>query len=73
MAATAPAERAALRPDRSRRGRYATRLPVRRFGTVTVYIPAGKPQSVAIFVSGDGGWELGVIGMAHALATWAPW
>jgi type IV secretory pathway VirJ component len=38
-----------------------------RFGIVHVYLPAGKPQSVAIFVSGDGGWELGVINMARAL------
>jgi type IV secretory pathway VirJ component len=34
---------------------------------VSVYIPAGKPQSVAVFLSGDGGWELGVINMARAL------
>jgi type IV secretory pathway VirJ component len=47
---------------------YSTRLPAGRFGTVTVYIPDGKPQSVAVFVSGDGGWELGVVNMAHALA-----
>jgi len=47
---------------------YSTRLPAGRFGTVTVYIPDGKPQGVAIFVSGDGGWELGVVSMAHALA-----
>jgi type IV secretory pathway VirJ component len=46
---------------------YATHLPAGRFGTVTVYIPEGKPNSVAIFLSGDGGWELGVINMAHAL------
>ncbi|MBV8876931.1 MAG: virulence factor family protein [Gammaproteobacteria bacterium] len=38
-----------------------------RFGIVHVYVPAGTPQSVAIFVSGDGGWELGVVNMAHAL------
>jgi len=38
-----------------------------RFGTVSVYIPPGTPQSVAIFISGDGGWELGVINMAKAL------
>ncbi|HEX4618884.1 MAG TPA: AcvB/VirJ family lysyl-phosphatidylglycerol hydrolase, partial [Steroidobacteraceae bacterium] len=38
-----------------------------RFGTVSVYIPARTPQSVAIFLSGDGGWELGVINMARAL------
>jgi len=47
---------------------YSTRLPAGRFGTVTVYIPEATPRSVAIFVSGDGGWELGVVNMAHALA-----
>ena len=58
-------------PRRARRRRadsaYATHLPAGRFGTVTVYIPEGKPNSVAIFLSGDGGWELGVINMARAL------
>jgi type IV secretory pathway VirJ component len=42
-------------------------LPAGRFGTVTVYIPEGSPQSVAIFLSGDGGWHLGVLNMAKAL------
>lgn len=42
-------------------------LPAGRFGTVTVYIPDDKPKSVAIFLSGDGGWQLGVINMARAL------
>jgi type IV secretory pathway VirJ component len=51
-------------PDRS----DATRLPTGRFGTVTVYIPEGPPRTVAIFLSGDGGWQLGVIGMARALS-----
>jgi type IV secretory pathway VirJ component len=40
-----------------------------RFGEVTVYLPEGPPQSVAIFLSGDGGWHLGVINMARALAA----
>jgi len=44
-----------------------TRLPAGRFGKVTVYIPERTPRSVAIFLSGDGGWNLGVIGMARAL------
>src|SRR6185312_10104739 len=48
---------------------YATHLPAGRFGTVTVYIPEGQPTSVALFLSGDGGWELGVVNMAHALAA----
>jgi type IV secretory pathway VirJ component len=47
---------------------YSTRLPAARFGKVNVYIPEGNPASVAIFLSGDGGWELGVINMARALA-----
>ena len=44
-----------------------THLPAGRFGKVTVYIPEGTPRSVAIFLSGDGGWNLGVVSMAHAL------
>lgn len=39
------------------------------FGTVTVYTPEGKPDSVALFVSGDGGWQLGVIPMARQLVA----
>jgi type IV secretory pathway VirJ component len=42
-------------------------LPAGSFGTVSVYMPAGTPQSVAIFLSGDGGWNLGVVNMAQAL------
>lgn len=61
-AATAPAESV-----ESAEG--ATRLPAGRFGMVTVYIPEGTPQSVAIFLSGDGGWNLGVVNMARALTT----
>jgi type IV secretory pathway VirJ component len=46
-----------------------THLPAGRFGKVTVYIPEGTPKSVAIFVSGDGGWNLGVVSMARALTN----
>ncbi|MBK0382541.1 virulence factor [Pedobacter sp. SD-b] len=35
-----------------------------RFGKITIYIPAKAPSSVALFISGDGGWEHGVINMA---------
>ena len=42
-------------------------MPAGRFGTVTVYVPEGTPRSVAIFLSGDGGWTLGVTTMAAAL------
>jgi type IV secretory pathway VirJ component len=38
-----------------------------RFGTVTVYQPNGPARSIVLFVSGDGGWHLGVTGMAQHL------
>ncbi len=37
------------------------------FGVVRVYAPARTPDEVVLFVSGDGGWELGVIPMAERL------
>src|SRR5215216_2843660 len=37
------------------------------FGQVTVYLPEGSPQNVVLFLSGDGGWNLGVVGMAERL------
>ena len=39
-----------------------------RFEAVTVYRPAGPVKSVVLFLSGDGGWNLGVVEMAQALA-----
>jgi type IV secretory pathway VirJ component len=36
-------------------------------GTVHVYVPATAPDSVALFVSGDGGWNQGVVDMAERL------
>jgi type IV secretory pathway VirJ component len=38
-----------------------------RFGATRIYKPA-HPTSVALFVSGDGGWNEGVVDMAGALA-----
>ena len=64
IAADAPAR--ARKPAAASDGADA-HLAGGRFGTVSVYIPGGKPKSVAIFLSGDGGWELGVINMAKAL------
>jgi len=39
-----------------------------RFGTVHLYRPAAAPSRVALFISGDGGWNLGVVEMGRALA-----
>ena len=57
----------AAKPHAAADTRDARALGAGRFGIVHVYVPAGEPQNVAIFVSGDGGWELGVISMARAL------
>jgi type IV secretory pathway VirJ component len=39
-----------------------------RFGAVTVYRGRGHPRDVVLFVSGDGGWDLGAASMAQRLA-----
>jgi len=39
-----------------------------RFGGVSVYRGPGEPRDAVLFVSGDGGWNLGVIDMARRLA-----
>lgn len=40
-----------------------------RFGTVHLYYKTPHPSRVAIFLSGDGGWKLGVIDMSRELET----
>jgi type IV secretory pathway VirJ component len=44
-------------------------LSFARFGTVHLYRQAPEPSAVVLFVSGDGGWNLGVVDMARDLAT----
>lgn len=39
------------------------------FGKILVYHPSKSPTSVALFVSGDGGWKNGVINMAKDIAN----
>jgi type IV secretory pathway VirJ component len=39
-----------------------------RFSTVTLYRPTGDVKSVVLFLSGDGGWNQGVVDMAQALS-----
>ncbi len=45
----------------------AERISHGRFQDMVVYRPAGTPTSFVMFLSGDGGWNLGVIDMAQAL------
>lgn len=40
-----------------------------RFGKINLYYPSPHPAHVALFVSGDGGWNLGVVDMARELAA----
>jgi type IV secretory pathway VirJ component len=42
-------------------------LTVPGFGQVQLYAPSGTPSQVVLFISGDGGWNLGVVPMAEAL------
>jgi type IV secretory pathway VirJ component len=39
-----------------------------RFGTITLYRSAGEARDLVLFVSGDGGWNLGVVSMAEHLS-----
>ena len=67
-AGAAPTQPPAHKPAAAAAGDGAdAHLAAGRFGKVSVYIPEARPKSVAIFLSGDGGWELGVINMAKAL------
>ena len=42
-------------------------FPYGRFGETTIYRPVAKPTGVTLFISGDGGWNLGVVDMARHL------
>lgn len=46
-----------------------TSLEYGRFGKVSLYQGSSPPSHVVLFVSGDGGWNLGVVDMARELAT----
>jgi type IV secretory pathway VirJ component len=39
-----------------------------RFGKVALYQSAHQPSQVVLFISGDGGWNLGVVDMARELS-----
>ncbi len=40
-----------------------------RFGTVALYYQTATPSHVVLFISGDGGWNLGVVDMARELMS----
>ena len=49
------------------RAQQVETLKVPVLGTVTIYRLAGPPRQVVLFISGDGGWNLGVVDMAERL------
>jgi len=61
-AATAPAATGVAEPKPAEVFDYG------RFGTISVYRGRGEPRNVALFISGDGGWNQGVVSMARRLA-----
>ena len=44
-------------------------VTVPRLGEVTIYAAQGEPKGIALFASGDGGWNLGVWDMAQTAAS----
>lgn len=46
-----------------------TTLDFGRFGKVALYQSVSQPSQVVLFVSGDGGWNLGVVDMARELSN----
>jgi type IV secretory pathway VirJ component len=54
-------------PARGGAGEPSEMLTVPTFGSVALFAPKGAPQQVVLFVSGDGGWNLGVVAMAEHL------
>ena len=54
-------------PSHGWAAQQAETMTVPTFGTVTIYQGPGTPQQVVLFLSGDGGWNLGVVGMAERL------
>ena len=47
--------------------RPTSRLDVAGFGRVSIYEPRSTPTQVVLFISGDGGWNRGVVSMAEML------
>ncbi len=48
-------------------------IDVAGFGAVAVYAPKDRPRAIALFASGDGGWNLGVREMASTAASLGYW
>ena len=58
---------AARSPEAARVREIKVLLPL--VGESKVYVPAGRPDRVILFLSGDGGWNRGVVDMARRAAA----
>ncbi len=67
MAEVLAALLAAGSPDPAEVREVALRLPL--VGESKVYVPGGRPDRVILFLSGDGGWDRGVVDMARRAAA----
>lgn len=67
MAEVLAALLAAGSPDPADVREVALRLPL--VGESKVYVPGGRPDRVILFLSGDGGWNRGVVDMARRAAA----
>jgi type IV secretory pathway VirJ component len=47
--------------------RQAETMTIPTFGTATIYRGTQPPSEIVLFLSGDGGWNLGVVAMAERL------
>lgn len=73
-ASTGKAAIAPAKPKPPAHDPTATRvLDLAGLGEVTVYAAKGEPKGLALFASGDGGWNLGVWDMAHTAADLGYW
>jgi len=63
----APASAPPPSPTDARAARAADAFTFSPFGSVRLYVPASAPTQVVLFISGDGGWNLGVVPMARRL------
>jgi type IV secretory pathway VirJ component len=69
-----PAAKPRSKPKPPAHDPKATRiLDVAGLGEVTVYAPPGEARGLALFASGDGGWNLGVWDMAQTAASLGYW
>ena len=73
-AKAAPAPVAKAKPKPPAHDPAAARIfDVGGLGEVTIYAPQGQARGLALFASGDGGWNLGVWDMAHTAAELGYW